>query len=77
MGQGNGMEEGRGQVWGTARDAVWSEQTEQEHVERTVVDEAGTVEGHAVRALKYRADESVLKKRDRGVTGGFRVGDGR
>lgn len=46
-------------------------------MERRVVDKVGMVEGHAVRALKYQADEFVLKRRDKGVTGGFHVGDGR
>lgn len=73
MGQGNGVEEGRGQVWGTARGAVVG----QVHVGRRVEDEARRVEGHAVRALKYQADEFVLRRRDRGVTGGFHAGDGR
>lgn len=44
---------------------------------RRVEDEARRVEGHAVRALKYQADEFVLRRRDRGVTGGFHAGDGR
>lgn len=33
-------------------------------------------EGHAARALIYQANESVLKRRDTGITGGFHVGDG-
>lgn len=40
-------------------------------------DKARMAEGHAVRALNYQADESVLERRDKGVPGVFHVGDGR
>lgn len=44
-------------------------------MEGKVVDKARMREGHAVKAPKYQADEFVLKRRDKGVTGGFHIED--
>lgn len=73
----NGLEEAT-EVWGIAPGTVWLEQREVLCVEaRRVGGKARMAEGHAVRALKYQAEGSVLQTRDKGIPGGFHGGAGR